>query len=111
MDEIDLWSVVSNMIGTDRDKELRGLLYDLFNQDKLIGYGIAYLVELRGRINERVIDDVFACTGLLRRIAGRLARCMHHVRVQRRTDLGECLAQLHERISARRSSNTLMTAS
>ncbi|NGP61310.1 hypothetical protein L3476_17450 [Paenibacillus thiaminolyticus] len=67
MDEIDPWSVVSNKIGTDRDKELRALLYDLFNQDKLIGYGIAYLVELRGLINERVIDDVFACTGLLRR--------------------------------------------
>ncbi|CAH8706343.1 hypothetical protein M5W83_22755 [Paenibacillus thiaminolyticus] len=55
------------MIGTDSDKELRGLLYDLFNQDKLIGYGIAYLVELRGLINERVIDDAFACTGLPRR--------------------------------------------
>lgn len=63
MDGIDLWSVVSNMIGTDRDKELRDLLYDLFDQDKLIEYGIAYLEELRGRLNERVINNVFRVHG------------------------------------------------
>lgn len=54
---------LANMLGTDRDKELRALLYDLFDQDKLIGYGIAYLEELRSLINERVIDDVFRVHG------------------------------------------------
>ncbi|BFH11445.1 hypothetical protein WJ0W_005381 [Paenibacillus melissococcoides] len=54
---------LANMLGTDRDKELRDLLYDLLDQDKLIGYGIAYLEELRSLINERVIDDVFRVHG------------------------------------------------
>ncbi|MGG4394798.1 hypothetical protein ABEX25_10900 [Paenibacillus thiaminolyticus] len=62
MDGIDLWSVVSNM-STDRDKELRDVLYELFDQDKLIEYAIAYLEELRSLINERVIDDVFRVHG------------------------------------------------
>ncbi|WP_374020633.1 hypothetical protein ABU162_14170 [Paenibacillus thiaminolyticus] len=57
---------LANMIGTDRDKELRDLLYDLFDQDKLIGYGIAFMEELRSLINEQDIDDGFRVHGLLR---------------------------------------------
>ncbi|RJG20617.1 AraC family transcriptional regulator [Paenibacillus thiaminolyticus] len=54
---------LANMLGTDHDKELRDLLYDLFDQDKLIEYGIAYLEELRGLVNGQVIDDVFRVYG------------------------------------------------
>lgn len=103
------------MLGTDRDKELHGLLgllYDRFDQDKLIGYGIAYLEELRSRLNERVIDDDLRPIADIAPVGQQfhrgspvdgkprtMAKLPNHVSLN-------CAC-----ISARRSSNTLITAS
>lgn len=76
------------MIGTIAIRYFATLLYDLFDQDKLIEYGIAYLEELRSLLNERVIDDVFRVHGAapVKLLANWRDVC-DRSQVQRRADL------------------------
>ncbi|MFC5649666.1 response regulator [Paenibacillus solisilvae] len=50
---------LANMLGTDRDKEMRTLLHDLLDAKKIMNGDIAYLEEISRQLNELVFDQVF----------------------------------------------------
>lgn len=50
---------LSNMIGTDRDKEMKGLLLELFEPKAIAEADIAYFEAVCKALNERVFDQAF----------------------------------------------------
>ncbi|XEC95404.1 response regulator [Paenibacillus tarimensis] len=54
---------LANMLGTEREKEMKTLLARLFDVRKLSGMDIDYLEELGSRLNELVFDKVFHVYG------------------------------------------------
>ncbi|WP_151735686.1 response regulator [Paenibacillus tengchongensis] len=52
-----------NMLGTDRDKELRQLLGQIFHIDELPNLDLSYVEQTARSINERVLDEVFRVHG------------------------------------------------
>lgn len=52
-----------NMLGTDRDKEMKALLSIIFQTDHLQNLDLSYLESVGRSINERVLDEVFRVHG------------------------------------------------
>ncbi|MFE4712934.1 response regulator [Paenibacillus sp. NPDC056722] len=52
-----------NMLGTDREKELKTLLAAIFQVEQIKQLDLAYLEMVGRRINERVLDEVFRVHG------------------------------------------------
>ncbi|OKP87226.1 response regulator [Paenibacillus sp. P32E] len=52
-----------NMLGTDREKEIRSLLGAIFQLDHLQHLDLAYLEQVGRSMNERVLDEVFRLHG------------------------------------------------
>ncbi|QJD86684.1 response regulator [Cohnella herbarum] len=54
---------LSNMMGTDREKEMKSLLMELFSAERLADTDIGYFEEVSRMLNERVFDEVFRTYG------------------------------------------------
>lgn len=52
-----------NMLGTEREKEIKALLSVIFQTDHLLHLDLAYLENVGRSINERVLDEVFRVHG------------------------------------------------
>ncbi|WNS41798.1 response regulator [Paenibacillus sp. MMS20-IR301] len=52
-----------NMLGTEREKEIKALLGVIFQTDHLVHLDLAYLEHVGRSINERVLDEVFRVHG------------------------------------------------
>ncbi|ULO07187.1 response regulator [Paenibacillus sp. 19GGS1-52] len=52
-----------NMLGTDREKEMKGLLMVIFQTEQLKQLDLSYLEMVGRKINERVLDEVFRVHG------------------------------------------------
>ncbi|SEO65380.1 response regulator [Paenibacillus sp. OV219] len=50
---------LANMLGTDRDKEMKAILTELLDAKRLAGYDMAYIEEISRQLNELVFDSVF----------------------------------------------------
>jgi two-component system response regulator YesN len=55
----DQFDKLANMLGTDREQEMKALLQDIFDIERIRGNDIAYLEEIAKALNERVLDRVF----------------------------------------------------
>jgi two-component system response regulator YesN len=60
---IDSIRKLANMLGTDREKEMKGLLLELFDPRKLIHVDIGYVEGIVKSLNELVFDQVFNTYG------------------------------------------------
>lgn len=54
---------LANMLGTDRDKEMKSLLMELFAPERLAAADIGYFESVSKMLNERVFDEVFRTYG------------------------------------------------
>ncbi|KKO55192.1 response regulator [Paenibacillus sp. DMB20] len=54
---------IGNMLGTDREREIKGLLLSVFRIDQMPHVKIDYLERVGKRINEQVFDEVFRMYG------------------------------------------------
>lgn len=54
---------LANMLGTDRDKEMKSILLELFAPDILAEAGIGYFEEVCRALNEQVFDQAFRTYG------------------------------------------------
>lgn len=54
---------LSNMLGTDRVKDMKALLHEIMDPTAIVRYDIAYLEELGRALNELVFDRVFHVYG------------------------------------------------
>ncbi|WP_379128011.1 response regulator [Paenibacillus sp. sgz500958] len=52
-----------NMLGTEREKEMKGLLASVFQTENLQQLDLAYLEKVGQSMNERVLDEVFRVHG------------------------------------------------
>ncbi|WP_246944878.1 response regulator transcription factor [Bacillus pinisoli] len=50
---------ISNMLGTDRDKELKYSLLSVFDYEKISSRGIAYMEAISEAINQHIFDNFF----------------------------------------------------
>lgn len=50
---------LANMLGTDRDKEMKVILTELLDAKKLAAFDMAYIEEISKQLNELVFDGVF----------------------------------------------------
>ncbi|REE85284.1 two-component system response regulator YesN [Paenibacillus taihuensis] len=50
---------LANMLGTDRDREMKAILTELLDAKKLAAFDMAYMEEISKQLNELVIDSVF----------------------------------------------------
>ncbi|QHW33104.1 response regulator [Paenibacillus rhizovicinus] len=50
---------LANMLGTDRDREMKQILAELLDPKRLTAFDIAYLEEISKQLNELVFDGVF----------------------------------------------------
>ncbi|MBM7565249.1 response regulator transcription factor [Paenibacillus sacheonensis] len=50
---------LANMLGTDRDKEMKQILSELLDSKRLAAYDTAYMEEISKQLNELVFDGVF----------------------------------------------------
>jgi two-component system response regulator YesN len=54
---------IANMLGTDREKEMKISLYNVLDVKKLSRYDISYLEAVSNKINELIFDQVFNLYG------------------------------------------------
>ncbi|MDF2922396.1 MAG: two component AraC family transcriptional regulator [Paenibacillaceae bacterium] len=54
---------IANMLGSDREKEMKSLLYEIMDLKVVARYDISYLEKLASALNEQVFDKVFHMYG------------------------------------------------
>ncbi|GAA0845489.1 response regulator [Paenibacillus glucanolyticus] len=54
---------LGNMLGTEREREIKALLLDIFHIEDMPHVAIDYLEQVSKRINEQVLDEVFRIYG------------------------------------------------
>ncbi len=56
---LEQFDKLANMLGTDREQEMKALLQEIFDIERIRSNDIAYLEEIAKALNERVLDRAF----------------------------------------------------